>query len=47
MLQLDGGFDFSCPRDMQKLRMFLNQACETHVSEELFDVTAHLLMQYL
>jgi hypothetical protein len=31
MLQLDGGFDFSCPCDMQKLRMSLNQACQTHV----------------
>jgi hypothetical protein len=31
MLQVDGGFDFSCPRDMQKLRMLLNEACQTHV----------------
>lgn len=41
MLQMDGGFDFSSPRDVQKLRMLLNQACQTH------GMTAHLLIQYL
>jgi hypothetical protein len=41
MFLLDGGFDFSCPRDKQNLRMLSNQACEKH------DVTAHLLIQYL
>jgi hypothetical protein len=31
MLHLGGGSDFSCPRDMKKLWMSLNQACQTHV----------------